>query len=95
MTRPAKGDRFLHARQIDGSPKTGTARPVEMVVTAVRRSTVYYTRADAYDKGDRKPAWYVDINRFPSIVREPQPLTPEQASKVAVATLAKFGLMSS
>jgi hypothetical protein len=67
---PAVGDRFLHARQIDGSPKAGTATPVEMIITSVRRGNVYYMRADAYDAGQAmRGTWYVAVDKFTSIVK--------------------------
>jgi hypothetical protein len=40
------GDRFEHARQIDGSPKAGTARPVVMELTRVSDLSFWYRRAD-------------------------------------------------
>ena len=62
---PRKGLTFLHARRIDGSPKAGTATPVEMVVTTVRQGTVYYGRADVEQpRGD----WYIAVADFDSIV---------------------------
>lgn len=67
MTAPAvtRGDRFEHARQIDGSPKAGTARPVVMVVTAVTRRAIYYRREDATATG---AAWYSTPAAFESVV---------------------------
>jgi hypothetical protein len=63
---PTKRLRFLHSRQIDGSPKAGTARPVEMIITAVRRGQVYYDRADSPRP---RGAFVIDADRFSSIVR--------------------------
>jgi hypothetical protein len=41
--RPVKaGQRFEHARYIQGSPKAGTAHPDVCTVTRVAQGTVYY-----------------------------------------------------
>jgi hypothetical protein len=67
MSTPAKGLRFLHSRQIDGSPKAGTASPVEMEVTAVRRGIVYFRRADY---PGTKAAWCIEVSLFHTVAKE-------------------------
>lgn len=60
---PRRGDTFLHARRITGSPKAGTARPVEMTVTRVTATTVYYRPSDGGS------CWSVGRDAFPASVK--------------------------
>jgi hypothetical protein len=58
-----RGATFTHARQITGSPKAGTARPVLMEITAVRRGSVYYRPAGTTGSG-----WVIERDRLDSII---------------------------
>lgn len=51
---PRRGLRFVHARMLDAA----TGRPLELVVTAVRRGVVYYRGADGCG------SWRCDVERF-------------------------------
>lgn len=50
-TTPARGMRFVHARQITGSPKAGTARPVVMEITRTAGHRVWYRPVDTKGTG--------------------------------------------
>lgn len=63
-TVPAVGLRFAHSRRIEGSPKAGTARPAEYVVTRVAQGTAYYRPASGGTSS------YIAVERFPSVVKE-------------------------
>lgn len=65
-TTPKRGLRFLHARRITGSPKAGTAQPVEMTVTRVTATAVYYRHSDA----PGSVSTYIDRDRFDTVVKE-------------------------
>lgn len=58
------GLRFAHSRRITGSPKAGTARPEEYVVTRVTSTTVYYRPSSG------GTSTYTDRSRFADVVKE-------------------------
>jgi hypothetical protein len=48
---PRRGMRFEHSRQITGSPKAGTAKPVVMEITRTAGRRVWYRPVDTKGAG--------------------------------------------
>lgn len=58
-----RGMRFEHARQITGSPKAGTAKPVVMRITRVTSYGIYYCCDE-----DGRGRWVVEPERIDAVV---------------------------
>jgi hypothetical protein len=58
--RPKPGDRFEHSRFLNPAGGHDRAR---CTVTAVRGTRVYWTYIADYDRGDRRGAWYFELDK--------------------------------
>lgn len=68
MSKPVikQGMRFLHSFFVEADLQT----PQTMVVTHVRKSTVYFTPAELYDVGNHAGSWQKDRASFDKSVRQ-------------------------